>query len=730
MQVQVLGKTKVLTHKIAYLIGEKNIKPWQILSITFTNKAANEMKTRIQGLIGDTANDMWIGTFHSICVKILRRFIDRIGFNSNFIIFDTNDQKTLIKQCIKEINLDDKIFTDRSVLSEISNAKNEMLNPEKYLAKANGEYRKEKIAEVYTKYQKKLKENNAIDFDDIINFTIEILTENPDVLEYYSEKFKYVLVDEYQDTNKAQFTLITLLAARHGNITVVGDNDQGIYSFRGADISNILNFEKDFPGTKIIKLEQNYRSTKNILNAANSVIKNNIKKYEKNLWTEKEEGNLPVVHICDNEYDEGLFIAEEIEHLKREEYLKYSDFAILYRMNTQSRSIEEMLVRESIPYRIVGGHKFYERKEIKDALCYLRLIENTNDNLSLQRIINEPKRGIGKTSLEKIEEISNANGISMYDVIKKADEFGLNKVFVNSREFIEQIEELKSKKDEILVSELIKEMLDKTGYKKQLELENTAQAESRIENLSELLTVAMEFEEEEAQNSLPEFLESITLASDVDDLEELEEAVTLMNLHSAKGLEFPVVFLVGMEEGIFPSYKSIGEPKELEEERRLCYVGITRAKQFLYLTCARQRTIFGSTSCNKISRFIEEIPENLLEGYEKEKQNTNEDKEITYDWEYGPVRKLQTKAFNDKFSPKKPEFAFRTAESFLNSITKTEQNIDLSQYKAGVTVNHKKFGEGVINSIEKEGDDLKLDINFEKVGHKRLMAKFANLEII
>ena len=730
MQVQVLGKTKVLTHKIAYLIGEKNIKPWQILSITFTNKAANEMKTRIQGLIGDTANDMWIGTFHSICVKILRRFIDRIGFNSNFIIFDTNDQKTLIKQCIKEINLDDKIFTDRSVLSEISNAKNEMLNPEKYLAKANGEYRKEKIAEVYTKYQKKLKENNAIDFDDIINFTIEILTENPDVLEYYSEKFKYVLVDEYQDTNKAQFTLITLLAARHGNITVVGDNDQGIYSFRGADISNILNFEKDFPGTKIIKLEQNYRSTKNILNAANSVIKNNIKKYEKNLWTEKEEGNLPVVHICDNEYDEGLFIAEEIEHLKREEYLKYSDFAILYRMNTQSRSIEEMLVRESIPYRIVGGHKFYERKEIKDALCYLRLIENTNDNLSLQRIINEPKRGIGKTSLEKIEEISNANGISMYDVIKKADEFGLNKVFVNSREFIEQIEELKSKKDEILVSELIKEMLDKTGYKKQLELENTAQAESRIENLSELLTVAMEFEEEEAQNSLPEFLESITLASDVDDLEELEEAVTLMTLHIAKGLEFPVVFLVGLEEGIFPSYKSIGEPKELEEERRLCYVGITRAKQFLYLTCARQRTIFGSTSCNKISRFIEEIPENLLEGYEKEKQNTNEDKEITYDWEYGPVRKLQTKAFNDKFSPKKPEFAFRTAESFLNSITKTEQNIDLSQYKAGVTVNHKKFGEGVINSIEKEGDDLKLDINFEKVGHKRLMAKFANLEII
>lgn len=354
MQERVLGKTKVLTHKIAYLIGEKGIKPWQILAITFTNKAANEMKIRIEGLVGEASNEMWIGTFHSICVRILRRFIDRIGYESSFIIFDTSDQRTLVKQCLKELNIDDKLFTDRSILSEISNAKNEMLTPEAYLARANGEYRKEKIAEVYARYQKKLKENNAIDFDDIINFTINILTENPDVLEYYSEKFKYVLVDEYQDTNKAQFTLITLLAARHGNITVVGDNDQGIYSFRGADISNILNFEKDFPGTKIIKLEQNYRSTKNILNAANAVIKNNSKKYEKSLWTEKEDGKLPQLHVCDNEYDEAMYVAEEIEHLKREEYYKYSDFAILYRMNTQSRSIEEILVREQIPYRIVG----------------------------------------------------------------------------------------------------------------------------------------------------------------------------------------------------------------------------------------------------------------------------------------------------------------------------------------------------------------------------------------
>ena len=409
MQEQVLGKTKVLTHKIAYLIGEKNIKPWQILAITFTNKAANEMKSRIENLVGDIANEMWIGTFHSICVRILRRYIDRLGFQTSFVIFDTSDQRTIVKQCLKELNVDDKLFTDRGVLAEISNAKNEMLTASQYLARANGEFRKEKIAEIYDLYQKKLRQNNSLDFDDIINYTIDLLTDNPDILEYYSDKFKYVLVDEYQDTNKAQFTLITLLSARNGNITVVGDNDQGIYSFRGADISNILNFERDFPGTKIIKLEQNYRSTKSILDAANAVIKNNSKKYEKNLWTKKEDGKLPTVHQCDNEYDEALYIAEQIEHLKREEYYKYSDFAVLYRMNTQSRSIEEILVREGIPYKIVGGHKFYERKEIKDVIAYLRLIQNTRDDLSLQRVINEPKRGIGKTSLEKIENIAVQN---------------------------------------------------------------------------------------------------------------------------------------------------------------------------------------------------------------------------------------------------------------------------------------------------------------------------------
>ncbi len=740
------GKTKVLTHKIAYLIGEKQVKPWNILAITFTNKAANEMKERIENLVGDVAADIWMGTFHSICVRILRRFIDRIGFDSSFIIFDTSDQRTLVKTCIKAIGLDDKMFTDRSVLSEISNAKNEMLEPEQYTVRANGDFRKEKIALVYEMYQKRLKENNAIDFDDIINYTIKILMENPDILEYYSDKFKYVLVDEYQDTNKAQFTLVTLLASKNGNITVVGDNDQGIYSFRGADISNILNFERDFPGTKIIKLEQNYRCTGNILKAANAVIKNNEVTYKKELWTENEVGKLPTVYSASNEYDEGTYIAQQIEHLRREEYYKYSDFAILYRMNTQSRAIEEILRRESIPYKIIGGLKFYERKEIKDIISYLRLIQNPSDNLSLKRIINEPKRGIGKTSLDKIEELSNNTGVPMYEIIKNAEQYGLNRVFLNSREFVNAIEELRTKKDDIKISDLIKETLKKSGYTQALENENTIEAENRIENLDEFLTVAIEFEDESADNKLSDFLEGITLSSDIDNMEETEETVTLMTLHSAKGLEFPVVFLVGMEEGIFPGYKSIGEPKELEEERRLCYVGITRAKEYLFLTCSKQRTIFGSTSCNQVSRFLREIPSDLLDGYDKalgEKQeNNNLFGDSKYSWTYGSKDNGNIKTYKiDKHEPavaaassnsNNNGFMFRTAESFLNNLTKksTGTNVDLSKYKAGVKIYHKKFGEGIISNVEPEGDDLKVDINFDKVGHKRLMAKFANLEII
>ena len=553
----------------------------------------------------------------------------------------------------------------------------------------------------------------------------------------------------------------------------------GIYSFRGADISNILNFEKDFPGTKIIKLEQNYRCTGNILKAANAVIKHNENKYEKKLWTENEEGSLPIIHKADDEYDEGRYIVEETNHLRREEYFKYSDFVVLYRMNSQSRAIEEILRRESIPYKIVGGLKFYERKEIKDIISYLRLIYNFSDNISLKRVINEPKRGIGKTSIDNIGEISEKTGLSMFNIIKHADEYGLNRVKANGLEFIETIEYLRGKMEELSISELIKETLNKTGYVKALEQENTAEAESRIENLEEFLTVAIEFEEEEAENTLGDFLEGITLSSDIDGMEDTEDSVTLMTLHSAKGLEFPVVFLVGMEEGIFPGNKSIGEPKELEEERRLFYVGITRAKQYLYLTCSKKRTIFGSTSYNAISRFINEIPEDLLDGFD-ELDHSSEFEDSGYEWEYGAASKVKTYkiengfeygkrgnmqvvakgfnatngidnsningGFNSSFSKKIGEsfhstgtnlginsgFQFKTAENFLNSLNNKKMNegADISKYKEGQRIYHKKFGEGTINKIEEEGEDYKLDISFDKAGHKRLMAKFANLEII
>ena len=745
------GKTKVLTHKIAYLIQEKNIAPWNILAITFTNKAANEMKERIANLVGEQAKDLWMGTFHSICVKILRSHIEKIGYESSFIIFDTSDQRTLIKRCIKELNLDDKMFTDRSVQSEISNAKNEMLEPDQYLARNKGDFRKEKIAEVYSMYQKNLKENNAVDFDDIINFTIKILKENPEIADYYANKFQYVLVDEYQDTNKAQFTLVKFFAKNNGNITVVGDNDQGIYSFRGADISNILNFEKDFKGTKIIKLEQNYRCTGNILKIANSVIKNNETKYNKKLWTQNETGNLPKIYSASDEYDEGRYIVEQIEHLRRQEGYNYSDFAVLYRMNTQSRAIEDILSREGIPYKVVGGLKFFERKEIKDIISYLRLIQNPMDNLSLTRIINEPKRGIGRTSLDKVQDLAVENETSMYEIIKNSDQYGLNRVFMNSREFVNAIEELRNKKDDILISELVKLTLKKTGYTNALEEEKTLEAENRIENLDEFLTVAMEFEKQEADNSLQNFLEGMTLSSDIDNVDESEESVTLMTLHSAKGLEFPVVFLVGMEEGIFPGYKSIGEPTALEEERRLCYVGITRAKRNLFLTCSKKRTMFGSTSYNMISRFVKEIPEELLDGEEEafgENKETSSSRtfggygsknsfgDSGFSWSYGnkvvaSTIKSSIKSGISTSTSKVASFG-RTAESFLNGLANKSSNkkVDLTQYEAGVKIYHKKFGEGIITKTEPEGDDLKVDIDFEKYGHKRLMAKFSNLEVI
>ncbi len=730
------GKTKVLTYKVAYLM-QNGVKPWNILAITFTNKAANEMKERVQALVGNAIDDIWLGTFHSICVRILRKFIDRLGYDNSFVIFDTSDQKTLVKNCLKELQIDSKMFTEKSVINEISNAKNEMLEPEDYIAQYSGDYRKDIIGKVYTMYQKKLKDNNAVDFDDIINLTIKIFMNNPDVLEYYSDKFRYILVDEYQDTNKSQFQLVSLLASRYGNITAVGDSDQSIYSFRGADITNILNFEKDFPGTAIVKLEQNYRCSGNILKAANAVIKNNGDKFGKRLWTENEEGALPTIHCGEDEYQEGSFIVEQINHLKREEYMKNSDFAVLYRMNSQSRAIEDILRREDIPYKIIGGLKFYERKEIKDTIAYLRLIANQSDNLAFERIINEPKRGVGKTSIEKIQQISAALGISEYEVVKNADQY-VPKIYNSTRDFVKTIEELKSL--ELPIDEIIKQALKNSGYTDALKLENTVEAESRIENIEEFLTVAIEFEKEAVDKSLNEFLNSISLSSDTDKIEESDDMVTLMTLHSAKGLEYPVVFLVGMEEGIFPGYQSMNEPTELEEERRLFYVGITRAKRFLYLTFASKRTIFGSTSYNPPSRFLKEIPEDLLDGYE-EAMNGKTAKRDTFDdsnfeWGYGRKSTYGGKVTTYKASPdeisKETNHNFkRSAESFLANITNRNNSVaDVSKYKVGQRVFHRKFGEGVIKGLEQEGDDYKVDLEFDKVGHKRLMAKFAGLEIL
>lgn len=703
------GKTKVLTYKIAHLIDNCGVKPWNILAITFTNKAANEMKERVQNLIGDAINDIWLGTFHSICVKILRKFIDRLGYDSSFAIFDTADQKTLVKKCLKELDIDSKIFTEKSVINEISNAKNMMIKPDDYLLRNKGDYRKEKIGKIYSLYQKKLKENNAVDFDDIINLTIDLLLENEDILEYYSDKFKYILVDEYQDTNKSQFKLVSILAKKNMNIMVVGDNDQGIYSFRGADISNILNFEKDFAGTKIVKLEQNYRCTGNILKVANEVIKNNTTKYDKKLWTENDEGELPFIYTGKDEYDEASFITTKIEEIKNNDNFKYSDFAVLYRMNAQSRAIEDIFMREGIPYKIVGGLKFYERKEIKDIIAYLRLIANQNDNLSLVRVINEPKRGIGAVSLNKVEELAIENETSMYNIIKNADRY-MPRIQGNVYEFVEMVEILKDA--DLTITELVKAILLKSGYIAALQAENTVEAETRIQNLEEFLSVVGEFEEEYAENGLNEFLQTLSLSSDVDKLDDTDDKVTLMTLHSAKGLEYPVVFLVGVEDGIFPGEQSATTIEGLEEERRLFYVGITRAKKILFITLASKRTLFGYTSYNKPSRFLKEIPKELT------KKN---------------VEKVENSTLISKsnFDSKKSEFNFRTPEAFLNNIkARNTSDVDLTKYKVGQTIFHKKFGEGVIIALEPENDDIKVDIEFNKVGHKRLMAKFANLEII
>lgn len=608
------GKTRVLTYRIAYMIEEKGINPWNILAITFTNKAAKEMKERVGQLIGST-QDMWISTFHAACARILRKDIERLGdYKSNFVIFDTKDQEAVIKDCLKELNLNEKNFPFKGVSATISNAKNLLEDPVRFSQKNMQDIRARKMADIYTLYQKKLKKNNALDFDDILFKVVELLANNPDILAYYQNKFKYIMIDEYQDTNYCQYRLVSLLAKQHQNLCVVGDDDQSIYSWRGADIGNILNFEKDFPQAKVIKLEQNYRSTQTILDAANAVIKNNFGRKSKRLWTENETGGSIQFYNAMDEWGEANFISSEIKQLQEAYGKRLNEFAVLYRTNAQSRVIEEAFMSHGIPYRIIGGFKFYDRKEVKDVIAYLRLIQNPDEDVSLKRIINIPKRGIGNTTLESIQSYARQNDDSLFGALLSIDSIGgvSKKALGNINEFVKLISGLMAAAEIKKPSEVLKELLDKSGYLDSLQKEGDDDSLSRAENIRELLSATLEFESKNPEANLQQFLEQMALMSDIDNLETEAEAVVLMTLHSAKGLEFPVVFMSGMEEGVFPSQRSYFEEHQMEEERRLMYVGITRARESLYLTAAFERTIFGSTTYNIVSQFIKEIPKDLI----------------------------------------------------------------------------------------------------------------------
>jgi len=608
------GKTRVLTYRIAYLIEEKSVYPSNILAITFTNKAAREMKDRVQSLIGNV-DSMWISTFHSACVRILRKNVESLrDYKKNFVIYDSKDQESLVKECLKELNLNEKNFPFRAVSAEISRAKDMLMTPDKYYDRNMHDIKKRKLADIYRLYQKKLEKNNALDFDDILYKTVELFELNPDILQYYQNKFKYIMVDEYQDTNFCQYTLIRLLAKQHRNLCVVGDDDQSIYSWRGADIGNILNFEKDFPGAKVVKLEQNYRSTQVILDAANSVIRNNFARKNKKLWTEKAEGRSIIFHNAMDEWGEANFIMDEVERLVAEENRELGDFAILYRTNAQSRVLEEACMSHGIPYRIVGGFKFYDRKEVKDIIAYLRVIQNPDEDLSLKRIINIPKRGIGNTTLDAITRYAAAGGDSVFGALLEIDNIdGVStKAKKGIKEFVRIMTDLMGMAETEGVSKLLKAVLDRTGYMEELKKDADEESQARYENVGELMSATMEFEEKNENATLQNFLEQMALMSDIDTVEEGKSAIIMMTLHSAKGLEYPFVFISGMEEGVFPSQRSYFEEKQMEEERRLMYVGITRAEERLYLTAAFERTMFGSTTYNTVSQFVREIPKDLL----------------------------------------------------------------------------------------------------------------------
>ncbi|WP_454053300.1 DNA helicase PcrA [Clostridium sp. Marseille-Q7071] len=721
------GKTRVLTYRIAHMIEDLHIYPSQILAITFTNKAAGEMKERVMTLVGEKAENMWISTFHSSCVRILRREIDKLGYNKNFTIYDSYDAKTLVKQCMKELSINEKDITDGEILGNISSAKNDLVSAEKFKKENESDFRKNKIADVYLLYQKKLKASNSLDFDDLIFKTVEILRNYPDVKEFYQKKFKYIMVDEYQDTNRAQYELVKLLVNEMENICVVGDDDQCIYQWRGADIRNILDFEKDYPNTKIIKLEQNYRSKGNILNAANMVIKNNAQRKEKVLRTDSELGEKLKVYRAFSDIDEGNFVASEIKRLMKEENKDFKDFAILYRMNSQSRILEEAFRKQDIPYKIVGGLKFYDRKEIKDIMAYLKLINNPLDDISLRRIINEPKRSIGDTTVGKIQEVASEQEDCLYNTLLDADMIpNLTARAVTSiNKFTSLINSFIARADDMPISELIMAILDESGYMAMLKNSNTTEDESRIENLKELVSDAVEFEKTSDDKSLAAFLEKVTLVSDIDNLEEKEETTVMMTVHSAKGLEFPVVFLVGMENGIFPGMSSLNSFHEMEESRRLCYVAITRAKENLYISSAETRMVFGRTVNYPVSDFVSEIPQSLKEVVGGEK-----------------ARGVNTFKSKARASSAVNPHSLRGMEMqrITNSITKSatfiingdedSKTIDTTEATPGRKVKHTKFGVGTIISVSGTGEDMLLTIAFDQMGIKKLMLTKSPMEFL
>lgn len=708
------GKTTVLVNRIAYILLEKDVMPYNILAITFTNKAANEMKNRIESIFGAGAKDMWISTFHSMCVKILRRYIDRLGYGNNFVIYDTLDSVTVMKQCIKELGLSDKNFPPKMILSSISKAKDELIGPDSFEKIHSSDFRMSRISKAYSLYQKKLKGNNALDFDDLIVKTVELFLNNPDILEKYQNQFKYILVDEYQDTNNSQYMLISKLAAKHKNLCVVGDDDQSIYKFRGANIRNILEFEKDFKNAAIIKLEQNYRSTQVILDAANNVISNNRGRKGKKLWTSTGHGDKIFVYKASDQHDEGRFVAQEIDRLVTEGKNKYGDFVILYRTNAQSRVVEEMLLKQAVPYRVLSGQRFYDRKEIKDIIAYLRVVSNTGDNISLQRIINEPKRGIGKTTIDKILEIANKNELSFFDVISNAEKYQeLQRVLVKLISFTSMINKLIEVQKELSLKDFVLRVLEETGYTLQLIAEDSVESQGKIENLNEFISVVAEYQKNEEDPTLFGFLESVSLVADIDNYDEDTDSVVLMTIHSAKGLEFPVVFLVGLEEGLFPGIRAISNYEEIEEERRLCYVAITRAKQKLYITHTFSRMLYGQTTYPKASRFLIEVPKELL--IEKSASTKPLQSNIN---NFADIGSEKVKSAFDNASKSTLFNAFDIRKS-------KKPELDFSE---GDRVLHKKFGQGVIISVVPLGNDKKIQIKFDNGEIKNLMAMFANLK--